>query len=209
MEIVGAPIVVPTVGAAAPAGLPPKLPAAKPPAAPPATASVIHSHLRLPRETLPAAGDEAGSAMLASVTGHAAVTRASPFAAVIRISTGPGVRFQRMPQADAIPSARVVAISVRDPVPNTPEGPLWGSKKLTEAPATAIPEESVTCTVTPRAEREPTGYTAPSPSTMRIRRAFELSCAASTLAATSSAAANRSFKLLSGYQVEIVSGDAD
>ncbi len=81
--------------------------------------------------------------------------RASPFTAVIRISTVPEVLFHCIPQTVARPSVCVVTTSVRRPDAKTPLGPSSGNRKLTDAPSTGFPVSSVTETVSPRAAREP------------------------------------------------------
>src|SRR5260370_11510718 len=94
--------------------------------------------------------------------------RAAPLIAEIRISTRPGVPFQRMPHTAARPSAPVVSASVRPPVAKAPDAPVDGSTKLIEAAGTGEPDSSVTSTVNPRVALDPGAYTAPSPSTTRI-----------------------------------------
>ena len=95
-----------------------------PPAAAPATANEIHSHLCPPRPRFRELAAASGASL--KNWGHIVPARVCPLTAVIRTSKDPAVRFHCMPQTLARPSARVVTISVFEPVENVPLGPSSG-----------------------------------------------------------------------------------
>ena len=125
----------------------------------------------------------------------------------MRMSTRPAVRFHGMPHTAARPSARVVTISVFDPLVKVPVGPSAGSRKLTVAPSIGLPVSPVTSTVIPRVARDPVAYTASSPSRMRIWRMVG-SCAAAPITPISRTITTRQVTRVSAWRREILSGQS-
>ena len=140
--MVGVPIRVmltAAVGADPPA--PPPCTASMPAAAAPPAPSTIHAHLCPPCPPEFRMACELSSALL-KVSEQTVPARKAPFAAVMRTSNDPAIRFHCMPQALTLPSGWLVATSVFEPLANVPLGPCSGRRKATVAPSTGLPKSS-------------------------------------------------------------------